>query len=894
MIDSTLGSRMTTQPEPVSARKFVPAVLPWILAAGFLAVYALTINPWLSLGGYAQQPFSSNSLQEVARTAGLIWQPDVTQPVYWLVTYPFRWVPMSLIPLALNFFSAACAVLTLALLARSVALLPQDRTEEQRAREKSSFSLLSTSTCWLPPLLAVLVCGLQLTFWENATAASGEMLNLLLFAYVIRSLLEYRIDGRQKWLSRAALIFGAAMANNWAMIGFFPLFIIALVWVRGLGFFNLRFLSRMALWGFAGLLFYLLLPFVTAFSSSTDASFWQVLKENLASQKTILFMFLNKQLLFSGDRPMWVLGLGSLLPILVMGIRWPSYFGDPSRLGVTLATLIFHLFHALLFVVCAWFALDPQFSPRNILSGNPVPLLTFYYLGALSIGYFCGYFLLVFGVKPSARSRTALSYFKPVRLAVPGATCAIAVLTPAALVHRNLPQIRTTNGPMLKEYAVASVDALPRKGGIVLSDDSRRLVLIDFELSRRSMSKDFMLLDTGSLESPDNQRHLKTNYKTWPISLPRERKQKLAAIDLINVLTGLSQSNSLYYLHPSFGYYFEAFYMEPHGLVYRLQPFGTNLFAPKLSGEVIAENEKIWKGIQQKALSPLVTAITPENPSQSKGLADTLLQRAHLRTEPNRDGVMLAKFYSRALVNWGARMQQAGQLEAAGVHFSKAIELNSENIVGQVNLECNRRLKSGEKTSVQLSKSIEDQFGKYRTWDQIMTDNGPFDEPTFCFEQGRTFMRGNNYRQAAQQFERVKELAPDHLPARLFLAQFFALIPDPPRALAEVGEIHAHEQQLGLNRSNATELLVVELAAYVRNSDLNGANATLQKALQKYPADEDLLAAASQVFLNLGANSNAVRVLDQQLTIDLKTVRPWPTKASHCSALENSKTRLRL
>ena len=43
----------------------------------------------------------------------------------------------------------------------------------------------------------------------------------------------------------------------------------------------------------------------------------------------------------------------------------------------------------------------------------------------------------------------------------------------------------------------------------------------------------------------------------------------------------LAQTNSIYYLHPSFGYYFEFFYPEPHGLVYKLNPYPTNaLFAP--------------------------------------------------------------------------------------------------------------------------------------------------------------------------------------------------------------------------------------------------------------------------------------------------------------------------
>ena len=37
------------------------------------------------------------------------------------------------------------------------------------------------------------------------------------------------------------------------MIGFFPVFVAAIIWIRGLSFFNLRFLERMMLCGLAGM-----------------------------------------------------------------------------------------------------------------------------------------------------------------------------------------------------------------------------------------------------------------------------------------------------------------------------------------------------------------------------------------------------------------------------------------------------------------------------------------------------------------------------------------------------------------------------------------------------------------------------------------------------------------
>src|SRR5271154_6062248 len=239
-------------------KNFVPRFLPWLLAAAAFAIYWLTLNHWVSLF----------NLGVVAKTSGWSWQPEFLTPLFFLATYPFHWLPAAQIPVALNLFSAVCAALTLGLLARSVAILPQDRTDAQRERERSDFSFLTIWSAWLPPLLAVAVCGLQLTFWEQATNCSGEMFELLLFAFIVWSLLEYRLDEREWRLFLAAAVLGAGMADNWsiqspngsALIGFFPLFLAAIIWTKKLSFFNLWFLRRMALCGLAGMLFYFLLP----------------------------------------------------------------------------------------------------------------------------------------------------------------------------------------------------------------------------------------------------------------------------------------------------------------------------------------------------------------------------------------------------------------------------------------------------------------------------------------------------------------------------------------------------------------------------------------------------------------------------------------------------------
>src|ERR1043165_9194955 len=152
---------------------FVKRTLPWLAAGAMLLVYLLTMGRWMT--------FSNPGL--VAQLAGDPRPQNNLMPVTLLLAYPLRLLPVTVIPVALNLLAIILATLTLAMLARSVALLPHDRTQAQRERERSEFSILTLPTAWIPPLLAVAACGLQLTFWENAVIGTAEMIDLFLFAY---------------------------------------------------------------------------------------------------------------------------------------------------------------------------------------------------------------------------------------------------------------------------------------------------------------------------------------------------------------------------------------------------------------------------------------------------------------------------------------------------------------------------------------------------------------------------------------------------------------------------------------------------------------------------------------------------------------------------------------
>jgi len=823
--------------------------LPWILAAAGCLLYLLTLNHWVS----------QFNLLQVARLSGWTWQPEIANPIYYLVTLPLKLLPTASIPLGLNLLSAGFAGLALLQLARCVLLLPHDRTHEQREREVSDGAVFTGRCWWLPPTLAVVLCGLQLTFWEQATNGTSEMLDLLLFAYVVRSVLEYRFGGQERWLARGAFVLGAAMSNNPAMLGFFPVFLVALVWVRGVSFFNTRFLLRTFLCGLAGLSFYLLLPLISSVQSPELASFWGALKANIVSQFQLMQNFPRRTLV--------LLSLTSMLPIAVIGIRWASYFGDTSQTGQLFATTMFHLVHAFFLGAACWLALDPPFAPRN--AGWGFAFLPFYFMGALGAGYFSGYFLLVFGPRIERRMRRPPT---PVRdklhvICTAGVLLLMAVM-PVALVLRNFADLRLTNGPMVRDYASRLTENLPAKG-ILISDEPGRQFLAQAALTAKKRAQDYIVLNSDWLKWDSYHEYLHSRHGTnWPAPPQASGRPVYNPQALISLLGLLAQSNRVFYLHPSFGYYFEVFRVEPTGLVYELKPYdNAQLLPPPLSAGLLASNNAFFSELTESALQPIL-AVTDREGAPAQYFGGSPLRRIRLRAHRNTTAVILGMHLSRAVNYWGVEVQRAGGLTNAARWFDLAFKLNADNVVAKRNLEFNRQIRAGTKLVVELPDSVENFFGAGRSWDQVLSANGPYDEPSLRLMQGYQFLQTGLYRQAAQNFDRVRHYSPTDLPSRIWLAQLHLMYGQPEAALELTGEVHAHAERFTFNSTNRLELLSVEATAHFVRKDTNQAVALIEKAIAADPKDSQLLGVAITLYNQNQQYSNSFQVVDRMLALN--------------------------
>ena len=860
---------MTIQNEPGQGKNFVASKLPWLIAAAALVVYLATFNPWVSL----------NNLVPVARSTGKLVSPNLGDyssmgpygPLTYCLTYPLSWLPAAQVPLAFNVFSLVCALLTLTLLARSVALLPHNRTEAQRLRERNRSGQLTIRSAWLPPVLATMACGLQITFWEHATGGSNAMVDLLVLAYVIRCILEYRLSERISWLLRAAVVFGAGMANGYVLFCLSPFFLIALVWTRRLGFFEPGFLIKMVLCGAAGLLFYLLLPMIYVASGEATASFWQALKFNLSAEK-------NTFLYFAGKLPknrLLLLMLTSFLPVLVMGIRWPSRFGDPSRMGTRLTALVFHLAHVCLLVACVWVAFDPKFSPKVILSSMVPGLnLALGYLSALSVGYFAGYFLLVLRPIPDHLGRINRLELRLHQGSV-AFVVALLILVPAGLIFKNAPQIALTNGPAMKEFAALLADDLPDRAVVLgdpdnppYSDIPRRLILTQLWMERKGRGKDCYFLDTGSLNLPVYQvKQQKLHQGDWPVLADPKSPKAIDDRTLMNLLLHLSEKHPVYYLHPSFGYYFEIFAPQPDGLKLTLTPYSTNsLSGPPLTESQIAANQEFWR-TNRPALERLIPFISQPPTDRESPLRRALMERLHVAFEANRTAATLGVFYSQTLNFWGVQLQRAGKLPEAEQHFQTAIDLFPNNIAAAANLEFNRDLQAGRQQPFQIPASLDEELGSYRDLQQVLRDTGPFDDPHHTFGQAVVFALGNLVRQSAQQFERVHEIEPDNLNVLVWLARLYIVNQLPDKALDLIANLHPKPAEFERANIDRLDILQIEATAHFAADRPEAGDRCLMEALQKNPNDLELIGKVVQLCTTFKRFTNAIIALDRQLVL---------------------------
>ncbi|HEY3861426.1 MAG TPA: tetratricopeptide repeat protein [Verrucomicrobiae bacterium] len=792
---------------------------PWLAVLGGLILYGLTLNHWVSL----------KSLTLMSQVTGWDWHPysfpwrlETASPLFILLTFPLRILPAGWLPPALNIFTALCAALTLGLLARSVSIFPHDRTREQRQRELAPNALLANRAAFLPAVFAVALMATHLLFWQHAVVATGEMVNILVFAFIINCIAEFRISHKDSWLFMSALAYGLGTTNNWALMGYFPIYLFAIFRSRGLiGFFNVRFLLKMLLCGLAGLTLYLLVPFMGA-SSSGEGGFAYLFHRELGTQ------WYDLRLLPS---MIWLLAaLPTVVPLIFACIRWPSFEGELSPTGFWLSRSMFYFLHiAFLALVLATF-FDFKYSPsvRMREVSSVTDFMTFYYAAALCAGYLAGYMLLVFSpsrapVWEQRRHQIQLG----INRVMYGLTWAISLGVPAALFWQSYPHISAGNQHLLQQYADQTLESLPQKPAILLSDDPARLYMVEADCQRLGVKNNHILIDTACFPHREYLSYLIAKYPAVAAEMTTALTTNMALLPdvigsgyLVRFIYRSTQNIPVYYLHPSFGYYFEALHLKPHGLVYELVPSTNRIVAPPLPPESeISQIETFWEKLENGTLKPL-----PE------------------LARENMDADAVCSDYGVALDYWGTELQRAATemqkpayLKDAHRQFAQALRLNTNNFIAEINLQYNERLQKGDHRPIDST----DTFGKALEMyglAPLLRRDGPPDEPNLDTEVGEALSKGGNLGQGAALFERRLQLLPGDSSAKLDMAKTYVDMRLPEKAMEIVRDLRK------TSKISAWQLTRCEALAYLASGDYPTAEKVLLRAIQEDPRDENRVA----------------------------------------------------
>ena len=832
--------------------------LPWLIGGLAFLVYVLTLNRTVSLA----------SLPLAAQVAGWTDNPPTALPLLWLLTAPLKLLPDGWIPAAVNLQSALFATLTLVLLARCVQLLPLNRLRLQTMFLRSSSGLFERRDAWLPVAVAGLICGLEPGFWQEAVSATGEMLDALLLAAAVWCVLEYRLAGETRWLDRLALIWGAGMAENWVMIAALPLLVATLIWLWGFGFLQWSRWLRVGWRLLSGLAFFLVLPMVNSLLPHAPWTCKHALKESVLAQTANLSAGWNFAVY--GPELAIVMGLFLVLPVLppIFRLKDEGSYHSSRQARIQIVTL--QLLYGAFLVMDLWLALHPVTGPQNLMALHSwlhTPLLTLVFLNALGAGYLTAHFLVICGAKVASirkhNPQFRLPPFLPewLRLAGRPLLYALPVILLAALTARSLGPIRKLNHSPLAGFAQAAVASLPAGGGLVISDDPLRLEMVRIALAARPDHRQWVPVDTTRLADPHYRATLE---RKWPLGWTKYGPdQPLAPAGTTKLIFGLAATNQVYYLHPSFGYFFEAMNQEPHGLVGKITRLQErDALPPTLTPELIQENEQLWDRLATNQLA----AIPPAN-TAVPDLRGSLRHRFFQLTKPESlaDRVA-ASWYSMALDSWGVDLQRAGRWTAARHRFEEALALNTNNVAAQINLAYNRDPKHGGLGDPLLAAGLLQELSERRTRTQnLLKSDGPFDTSVMDFCVAILFQEVGLPRQAIGLMSRAAELSPGEPAPRLTLAEFYLRDRLTDRAWQI---LHTVRQQAGttpLSEENQIRLQLLEASAWLTTTNQAAGDRALRSLVMNQPEDPLVLNAVLGMYEQAGALTNALVLLQDRL-----------------------------
>lgn len=819
--------------------------LPLQVALLAFAVYLFTSNPGVTL----------ESLGLTGKIAGWDILPMTNHPLSWLVTLPLRLLPDGWIAPALNFFTAILAATTIGILARTLELMDWDRP----------LPLLGKWLSKLPVVFGCVLCGLELNFWQAATAGTGEILSALLLAGSILCLAQFRAKRKLNWLTWASFIWGLLMAESPEFIWFFPFFIVAVIWLSLPEFFNWRNLRNFLLVSLAGFAAFAILPLWNGMAPSSPYHWGEAWHLSLQNYKRLTIDFARQLWWAQEHRIVWIsIIMFYLIPLVPIMYRTRD-MGTMDRLPVDQVQVWLNRTLKLgLFVLSIWLAFDPEYGPRKLLAkqtGTLFPMLSFDLFLGLGTAFIIGNLLLSLGAN-------SLGLYRPPTLleATYGRSLipfvsVLSVLCFIGLGMRNLPVLIETRQHSLEQYGAEMVHCLPSGRGIILSDDPQRLLVFQAAAAHQPGKKDWLAIDTQLLPYDFYRRHLAGHLGAqWLL----ETQSVLNSAGMVKIVDGLLASNAVYYLHPPYNCFSEVFDSEAHGLVYaQRRNAGILTSNASLAAPQLERNDQYWLSTA-KNLGGL--KIGPRNyrgkPEASINFIGDLVY-----SEPAEvpQKVKIAEWYSTALNDWGVQLQRSEKYVEARLRFQQAIDLNQKNLAARFNLRCNTNLVDGRLMNLNLTESVRAQFGKFPAIAWLNLVNGPVDEPSFCYAIGNTCFKEGFPRMGLRELQRAAELAGNLPQTQLPLIQIYTRFGMLARAQELIERCRRELTPGSDNVALDTQLALLEANIWLARTNSAMASSILESSFRRYPKNIELERLMLQAEIAMNNYSNALTVVGRML-----------------------------
>lgn len=823
--------------------------LPWILGAIFFVIYILTLNRWVTL----------DSLAVLAPIVGWdFWGLRMNSPIFRLVTSPCQLLSPASSILFISVLNAVLASFALVWLARAVMLLPQDRCTDQRVRNDDPDGLYVSKLSWIPPLLAVCSLGFTFAFWEDATGAFPAIINIFFLSYIVRNTLEHRLDGENFWIYRAAAVYSIALVNNWMMILLLPFWIGSLIWINGT---NLLKYSTLIIRSFLcflpGLLFFLYTPIIEYIEGRSDLDFFNLLKMSL-SQHASGATSIPPYILF-------IFSTFSIIPLILLSIKWDQSRSSGGNAGIntSMTRISVRLMNLFFFVYAGAVAFDLPVCPSHLTPGFEG--LEFHYIAALVLGFATGYLLIVFHEPITERRQKRfkvsgmMNLFRPVIFAFT-LICGIGMM--GGLIYKNYPQIQANNGDTLYDLGCNLLDDIQKidkdKPVTLFSDDPTCIYLVRATMARKGVQDPYIFVDTRFLSYPWYHRRMAKFYpERWKNYFAEATE--IGYLDNSNVSQWLMQytkQEHTYYLHPSFGYFFEACKPTLSGLLTKLTPYQDD----DVSLWVFTPEEKEAALSYWKAEQPVLDKIPrlPEEKLKHGNIAFT------------------AAFYSRILNNYAVELAKANDRSDAIAFCETALSLYPRNLSAYAN---KHYYQTGVTTFIsddEVHRS-EELFNSYNSsWENVFRICGKIDLPGPLYEKsdmpsplfamGTLFSQNHQWRQAYQCFLRVQQYDPNQIQNMTALAYVDSMIGENERALNLIRRVKAYWKQSSKSSSDIVTLDTQEAACLLSIGKKEEALLLLNEARKNNPQDPRILNMLSRAYIENENFEEALNLVDRILT----------------------------